>query len=58
MKGRMEIINVCSLLAIIEYEAIVIPTAKDPVFPTKILPWKLKIAKMRYTINGITSNKP
>lgn len=53
MKGRIEINNVCSLFAMMEYEASVIPIAKDPVLPTKILPEKLRLARARYTIRGI-----
>jgi hypothetical protein len=37
-KGRMEIINDSLRSVIIAKEAIVIPIAKEPVFPTNILP--------------------
>jgi len=36
--------------------AIVVPTAKDPVLPTKILPWKFRKASDNQTING-TNNR-
>jgi len=39
--GIIEIASVCSIFAIIAYEARVMPKAKDPVLPTNIFPLKL-----------------
>ena len=41
---------------IIEKAAKVVPIEKDPTLPTKILPWKLKIASENQAINGIYNN--
>ena len=46
MYGTIERTRVCSIFATKAKEAKVIPTAKDPVFPTKIFPRKLKYPKI------------
>ena len=52
MYGKSEITRVVFKSEIIANAANVIPMAKDPVLPTKILPRKLKKAKKSHTING------
>ena len=52
MYGKSEISRVVFKSEIIAKAARVIPIAKDPVLPTKILPRKLKKASKSHTING------
>ncbi len=53
MYGRIEISNPYFKSEIIANAANVIPMAKDPVLPTKILPRKLKKVSISHTINGM-----
>jgi hypothetical protein len=52
MYGKSEINKLVFKSEIIANAANVIPIAKDPVLPTKILPRKLKKTSMSHTING------
>jgi len=56
MFGKSEISKLDFKSEVIAKAANVIPIAKDPVLPTKILPWKLKKASKSHAING-TYNK-
>jgi hypothetical protein len=51
--GKRDMRSTFSSFTIIAKAASVIPIAKEPVFPTKIFPLKLKYAIRMYTANGI-----